>query len=361
MSELQKVKDKLINEDKLEALLEAIGCEYVKSEQRGELITARLPERFYSENKRSVQIKVNEYLSCAIRSRADFRGDIFNLVSYIQFDKRGADLQGDLHNSKEFICKLFGWNQFLKGYSGIRDIEVKDYTASMKEILNGRRRKREIKTNPTLPEETMNQFYFYDKPLPYKAWIDEGISVKTQIKYGIGFDLESKRVVIPLRNRFGNLVGVKGRIMKDSDDPERKYLYLYSCNNRYEWFNFWNAHEHILSEKRVYIFESEKSCMKAYQYGIYNTVSIGSSEISWEQAEAIRQLGLDVEVVLCYDKGITADEVLRNAKMFKGREAYAIFDTNNILSDKNSPIDEGLEKWNFLIENNVYEIDTDSE
>jgi DNA primase len=359
MNDLQMIKDKLVNEDRIEALLEAIGCEYIKPEQRGYLITAQLPERFYSTNKRSVQVKTNESVSCAIRSKADFKGDIFNLVSYIHHDKRGADLQADLHNAKEFICNLFGWTQFLKGKRG--GVVVKDYTASLKEIINGKKRKKEYKPNPILPEETMNEFYFFGKPLPYKGWTEEGISPETQTMYGVGFDLDSKRVVFPLRNRFGQLVGVKGRILKTEDDPERKYLYLYRCNNRYEWFNFHYAHPYILMSKKVYIFEAEKSCMKAFEHGIYNTLAIGASDISEEQADMIKQLGLDVEIVLCYDKGITIEEIKKNAEIFKGRTVYGMYDIDNILESKNSPIDQGIDTWNHLVENNIYDISFEEE
>jgi len=354
MSDLQAIKDKLVNEDKIEDLLEALGCEYVKPEQQGFLITAQLPERFYSSNKRSVQVKLNESVSCAIRSRADFKGDIFNLVSYIKDDKRGAEMQADLHNAKEFICKLFGWNQFLKGQKG--GVVVKDYTASLKEIINGKKRKREIKPNPILPEETMNEFYIKGKPIPYAGWIDEGISYRTQMLYGVGWDWDSKRIVFPLRNRFGQWVGVKGRIMKTEDDPERKYLYIYRCNNRYEWFNFHYAHTYILMSKKVYIFESEKSCMKAHSYGIFNTLAIGASDITEEQADMIKQLGLDIEIILCYDKDKTAKEVKEQAEIFEGRNVFGMFDMDGLLSEKDAPIDNGLDVWNKLVENNIYGI-----
>lgn len=352
--DLKLIKRKLQNENKVEELLEAIECTYIKPEQRGFLITAQLPERFYSNNKRSVQVKMNEWMNCSIRSKG-FKGDIFNLVSYIHFEKREDELQQNLHNAKEFICNLFGWNNFLTKH-GKRDVLVKDYNASLKEIVNGKKRQIEIKPNPILPEEVMNTFYYKGKPLPYNEWIKEGISYSTQMVYGVGFDLMSKRVVFPLRNRFGNLVGVKGRIMKDEDDPDRKYLYLYRCNNRYEWFNFHMALPYILQAKRVYIFESEKSCLKAHSLGIYNTLAIGATDITPEQAEMVKRLGRDIEIVLCYDKDKNALEVKSHAEQFSGREVFGMLDTDGMLNKKDSPIDRGADIWNYLVDNNVYEI-----
>lgn len=354
MSDLRRIKDRLRDVGNIERLLEAIGCEHIRDEQGGELVTAQLPERFHSENRRATQVRLNDSLSCHIRNRGDFRGDIFSLVSYLHHDKRGDEMQQDLNKSKEFICNVFGWNDLLGRQRG--SIVVKDYTASLKEIINGRRRRREIRPNPTIPEETMMQYYPFDAPLPYQGWVNEGISYDTQVHYGVGFDLETKRVVFPLRNRFGQLVGVKGRIMKDEDDPDRKYLYLYRCNNRYEWFNFYHAQPHIIKHKKVYIFESEKSSMMAYGWDIHNTVAIGSSDISGEQADMIKQLGLDVEVVLCYDKDKSPAEIREQAKMFAGRKVYGMFDTDNLLGDKDAPVDKGYDVWEQLLENNVFEI-----
>ena len=355
-NDLKIIKRKLADEEKIEDLLSAIGCEYIKPEQRGGLITAQLPERFYSDNKRSVQVRVGENLTCYIRSRATgFQGDIFNLVSFLHFDIEISKLQEDLPNAKHFVCELFGWSEFLKGRKGIL-VKKKDYTACLKALLGDRKKKIEIKNNPIYSEDIMDEFYYRGNPICHQGWIDEGISTTTQKIYGVGFDLESKRVAFPLRNRFGQIVGVKGRIMKDEDDPERKYLYLYRCNNRYEWFNWYIAHTHIIQHKRVYIFESEKSSMKAFEYGIYNALSIGASDITPEQALMVKQLGIDVEIVLCYDKGITIDNIKRQAELFEGRKVKAIYDTDDLLQDKNSPIDEGYEKFKLLEDEYAFEI-----
>lgn len=352
MNELRRIKKRILDENKVEELLEAIGCEYIHPEQRGLLITAQLPMRFNSDNKRAVQVKLNDYISCAIRNRG-FNGSIFELISYIVHNKRDDEIQNDLPNAINFVCEIFGWHDFKKGKKGT--FATKDYTACLKEIMNSKQRRNEVKPNPVLDEKVLNEFYFYGKPLPYQKWIEEGISYKTQMLYGIGFDLESKRITIPMRNRFGKLVGVKGRIMNDEDD-DRKYLYLYRFLNSNEWFNWHVAHQYILIDKKVYIFEGEKSPMKGFEFGIYNTISVGASDISEFQAQMVKQLGLDVEIVLCYDKGINIEEIKKQAKLFEDRKVYAIYDTDNLLEDKMSPIDNGLDVWEKLVSNYCFEI-----
>lgn len=348
MSDLKEIKKRLLRENRIDRIFEAMGCEFISFS--GNRIEAQLPRRFHSDNKRAVQTKLNDSLTSSIRNRADFGGgDIYSLISYICHDKRGKDeYDEDLHNAKKFICETLGWTEYLKG--GTFKTK-KDYVAPLKAIMREKQQVREIVPNPILPESVLDEFL----PYPSLDWINEGISFETQKLYGIGFDLDSKRITIPMRNRFGQLVGVKGRIMKDEDD-DRKYLYLYRYQNRYEWFNFHYAHPYILMDKKVYIFEAEKSCMKAYSNGIFNTLAIGASEISPEQVQMVKQLGLDIEIVLCYDKGITLDEIRKNAQLFEGRKVQAIFDTSNLLSGKDSPIDEGIEVWNELIKNYCFEV-----
>lgn len=349
MSDLQTIKKRILREDKVEAILEAIECEYIHFS--GNRIEAQLPHRYNSTNKRAVQVKLTPSLNCAIRNKSDFNGDIFSLVSYVHRDMRGEDVDKDLPRAKVFICELFGWNEYLNGKYKAK----KDYVAPLK-ALNRRKRVKDIIPNPVISETVLDEYYLNpNEPLPYAGWIDEGIPYETQVMYGIGFDLDSKRITIPLRNRFGQLVGVKGRILIDSDS-DKKYMYLHRCNNRYEWFNFHYCHPYVLAENRIYIFEAEKSCMKAFAYGIYNTVAIGASEISDEQIQIIKKIGLDTEIVLCYDKGIDRDEIEDTAKRFGNRKVYIMFDDKDVLEgEKSAPIDEGLDKWNFLVENCIKE------
>lgn len=352
MSDLKIIKQKLLDEDRIQDIYEAMGCTYITF--GGGRIEAQLPDHFNSSNKRAVQTKLTENLNSYIRNRPDFTGgDIFSLVSFVVHNKRGDEIQQNLHEAKTFVCETLGWTEFLKGE---QFLTKKDYVAPLKALVKGQQKKREIVPNPVLPESLMEQFYYKGNPLPYKDWIEEGISHSTQVMYGVGFDWDSHRVVFPLRNRFGQLVGVKGRIMKDEDDPERKYLYIYRCNNRYEWFNFHYAHPYILQNKKVYIVESEKSAMKLFEYGVYNAVAIGASDMSFEQVDMIKQLGLDIEIVLCYDKGISSKEIIKQAEHFKGRNIFGMFDTDDLLDGKDAPVDKGKEVWDRLVDEYVFPI-----
>lgn len=345
MNDLKEIKLRILEEDKVWDIYEAMECEKISI--KANRIEAQLPSRFHSDNPRSTQTKLNESLSSSIRNRADFGGgDIFSLVSYIHHDKRGEDIQKDLYNAKNFICKVLGWREYID-----KDYEQKDDPLKAVKSLMRRTRRREVRPNPTIPESMLDDYM----PYPNRKWMEEGISYATQRMYGIGFDLESKRITIPMRNRFGLLVGVKARIFNDSDD-DRKYMYLHQYNNGQELFNFHYAYPYILAEKKVYIFEGEKSVMKMFQNGVYNCVAIGASDLAPEQINIIQSCGVDIKIILCYDSDVDSEEIIDVADKFTNREVYAMMDNDGLLGRKMSPIDKGIEVFKELEEKSLMRV-----
>lgn len=345
----KEIKKQLLREDKIEEVLEALDCESIKKEQRGGLVTAQLPERFGSSNKRAVQVYVNEAMTAKIRNISDFSGDIFSLVAFLKFKSEASEVQDRFKDSINFIADLFGWK-----ISSGKQKRKRDYTTPLKLLASKSKGFAHRVANEPIEERVLNGF----KQMPDYSWYKEGISLSTQEFYQIGFDFQTHRITIPIRNEKGELVGVKGRLIKpeDVDDYNPKYNYIYKCNISQEWFNMYVAREEIIRKKKVYIFESEKSVMKLHSHGILNAVAISSSDISEAQVSMIKNLGLDIDIVLCYDKDKSNKEVKKNGEQFTNRNVFGIIDVNDLLGSKESPIDRGLEVWNELEKNNCYTI-----
>lgn len=345
-----EIKRKIIEEGKVEDILEALGCEYIKVEQRGNLITAQLPASFGSENKRAVQVYVNEHLPAKIRNLAGFSGDIFSLVAFLKYEAETDKLQHFFKESLNFITDLFGWRSFNSSSLNRK----KDFTAPLKKLASKSRGFTEVVPNKVISEKTLNNFM----QIADDGWYKEGISLKTQRFYQIGFDFITHRITIPIRNIDGELVGVKGRLIdnRDVSDFNPKYKYLYKCNISQELFNLYVAKEHIMQEKKVFVFESEKSVMKLHSHGIYNAVAIASSDITPVQALLLKSMGVDVDIVLCYDKDKTVDEIKKQAEHITGRNVYGILDLEDLLDEKDAPVDKGMKTWEYLAENNTYPI-----
>ena len=348
-NDLAEIKKRIFDENKVEEIFEAIGCERIKYEQGETLLTAQLPERFNSTNGRAVQCRLNGGLSCTIRNRSDFSGDIFNLVSYLKFNIGADELQSNLSNAKKYICSLFNWD-YKQGKFEKKD----DILSGIKSMMNKNSR-RTVKKNDVISEDTLKEYLEY----PNKLWKDEGISLETQVQYGIGFDLDTKRITIPIRNKFGQLVGVKGRMFEDSDvtDYDPKYLYLHKCNQSYELFNLYIAINSIKKKKEVIIVEGEKSCMKFYENGIYNVVAMGSSDLSPTQIHTLYSLGVDISIVLAYDSDKTVDEIQNTAEKLNQREVSMVFDKDKLTGKKSAPIDSGIDVWNKLYTKYKYDLE----
>ncbi|MCM3273966.1 DNA primase [Paenibacillus elgii] len=340
-NEFKLIKDRILNEDRFEEILVRMECEHITP--KGNRYEAQLPHKFNSNNKRSVQIYLNENLSCRIRSKGFSQGDIFGLVSFIVFDCYSEEQQNkNLPKAKHWICENLGYTELI---TNTHNRPVEDPLKWLKEVKKKRNKKVLDNTyeNVILPDEIMNQFVMY----PYFPYIQEGIKYETQVEFQIGFDLFTERVVYPIHNQYGDIVSVKGRTI----DPlyrqkgVYKFLYLYNFNKMIELYNWHRALYYILDKKEIIIFEGEKSCWLATQFGYRNCVAIGGDDLSIYQIQMIKNLGIDIKIILAFDKDKNPDDFKKQAKKFtNARLVYAMWDgETKLLSEdlKHSPVDLG--------------------
>jgi DNA primase len=355
INDLQSIKQQILsNPDDIQTLLESMGCTHVKL--RNNRYEARLPDKFDSDNTRSVQVKLNENLSCVIRSRGVEGIDIYGLVSYIHGDKYSEREQfKDLPNAKKYILQTlnyFEYNSFRRAYEAD---EKEDHLAWIKTLRKARRKSEsitEIPPNPILSTDVLKQFDFF----PPKIWIDEGISYQTMKEFQIGIDLYSDRIIFPIHNFCGDFIGVKGRYMGNNKEIEEKYKYLYliPCDKSKELFNIHRALPYILEKKEVQIVEGAKTVMIAWSNGIKNMVSIEGDHITHLQIHLLKTLGIDIKFVFAWDKNKDKEFIEKQLESFKGRLIYILYDTLNLFKDKESPLDRGIEVYKQLYEKCQY-------
>jgi DNA primase len=361
MSILQELKKLIYEDERIEEVLDLLGCKDVKHEQGGMLITASLPT---GANKRSVQVKNNEYLNSSIRSRG-VKGDIFTLVSYIVNEcSNESEFDNDLPQAKEWLIDNLGYHAALSKLG--KKEKKKEYNSWLKDIKKKRRKRidlGDIKPNDVLPESVVN----YYRMKPYQGWIDEGIDYETQVEWEIGFCFDSHRIVVMIRNMIGQLIGVKGRTLdkmyKEKDIP--KYIYLRKMNKSIELFGLHKTASYIAEKKEIILFEGFKSVFKSWQYGYKNCSSIEGDDIQPVQVSIVKSFGIDVSIVLCYDKDKTPKEIIEQAKKFTNRKVFIIYDNDDLLGEsinengeenKNAPVDCRFDIWEKLYYNK-YELD----
>lgn len=208
-----------------------------------------------------------------------------------------------------------------------------------------------------------------------KIWEKEGISFDTMDKFGIKFDMVRNRMVIPIYDDKGIFVGAKVRnFNQDEIENGRKYMPLIHNNELYSYdrgkvlygLNF--NKRAIKAAKRAIIFEAEKSCLLYDSLYVGNkAVSVGGSNVSPYQVELLKKLGVETIVLALdndysllpkedgkYDKYFGLYKMLKEANKLsaKGFIVEIVYDwEQELLENKDAPIDKGREVWNKLYRN----------
>jgi DNA primase len=118
-------------------------------------------------------------------------------------------------------------------------------------------------------------------------------------KTGGFFDMLRARVILPIRDVRGNVVGFSGRVL---DDSEPKYLNTPETalfNKRNVLFGLHEAREAILRDKRVVVVEGQLDFITLFQAGYEAAVASQGTAFTPEQARLLKRYA--DTVVFAYD------------------------------------------------------------
>lgn len=193
---------------------------------------------------------------------------------------------------------------------------------------------------------------------PNTLWLSDGISLSTQQKWGVGYDVQSQRITLPIRTSTGEIMAVKGRCNYEPEEFEPKYLYLIQGPMSQTLFGY-SENYSSLYESDVIVVESEKSVLKLDSWGYNNVVALGSNSLSPAQAKLIMSLN-PKSVTFMLDKTLDLVNTKRNADMLK---AFCVMKqikikfwdwTENItLDDKSAPCDDSKAEFEYIIQNEI--------
>lgn len=139
----------------------------------------------------------------------------------------------------------------------------------------------------------------YDKAPPsFQYMLDRGFSANTLDEWEFGYDVESDRILLPVRDEHERLVGFKARA---TDDRKPKYLNL--GGERYGFKPFLKSQivfglDRALGEDLI-IVEGEFNVIALCQQGYENAVSINGSNPSEKQINLLRSRAN--KVILFFD------------------------------------------------------------
>ena len=206
----------------------------------------------------------------------------------------------------------------------------------------------------TYPDEVLNPY----GNTPNTLWLKDGISLSTQRKWGVGYDVQSQRITLPIRTSTGEVMAVKGRCNYEPEEFEPKYLYLIQGFMSQTLFGY-SENYSSLYEGDVIVVESEKSVLKLDSWGYNNVVALGNNSLSPTQAKLIMSLS-PKSVIFMLDKSLPLKNTKTNIEMLKTfcvmRQINIKFWdwTENItLDDKSAPCDDTRDEFEYIYENEV--------
>ncbi len=199
-----------------------------------------------------------------------------------------------------------------------------------------------------LPPDTMLRYE--DDREKLKLWADEGISYDVMENFQVRYDRFADRIVYPIRDVDGNIVNIGGRTL----DPDwkakklRKYNYYYKWGRMQTIYGIAENREAIREEGEIILFEGCKSVLKAASWGIHNCGAILTSHLSPDQMRILINLGCNVVFALDKDVDIRKDHNIGKLRSFMN--VFYLKDRENLLSEKDAPVDNGEEVFRKLYE-----------
>ena len=156
-------------------------------------------------------------------------------------------------------------------------------------------------------------------------------------------DVFRNRIMFPLDDITGKIVGFSGRIYKDSNKDEPKYLN--SAENKIFkkgnlLYNFANAEYYIRQNDSVFVFEGFMDVIAAYKCDIHNTVATMGTSISQNQINTLKKT--TENIVLCYDGDQAGIDASKKAIL---QFLKAGFNVNSIMLPRGLDPDDFLNKF----------------
>ena len=182
--------------------------------------------------------------------------------------------------------------------------------------------KARVKLSPGIGEHVLNEgllgvFQYCPTDL-----VKEGFDAKLLQKLEVGFDKNEMRIIFPIRDLYGNLIGLSGRTVTNDyprykvykstdilkyapDDPEVIARYkVYDVKNHDHLWNLHNVYPSAFygDTDTLIIVEGYKACIWLLQQGLDNVVALQGSSITQAQCQLLGRLGVTIIMFLDNDQ-----------------------------------------------------------
>ena len=347
-----ELKNFIFENNKIEMILQEIGCHKIKYHTHKDYYSCA---NIDGDNPTAIRIKNNEYLNCDNYTRQNdilFQSDKADIISLTQYNLKIRE------KKYKFIDALRELHKILNLDFSIKSTDNSDSEDKIDPLYIFKKIKQTYKNDVSnlefevLDESVLNDF----SPNIHITWFkEEGIMPWTSKKFGIGYSYSKKRNVIPLRYwATGELLGFNMRTVIENYDlfDIPKYFITPDYPKQNNLFGLYENYDTIQKAKYVVVYEAEKSVLKRDSRCDSTGVAVSGHIISDEQVRIL--IGLNVDIIIGFDKDICLDEIRMNCDKFYGiRPVYYIYDKYDLLKEKDSPADACNKIYEYLFKHKI--------
>lgn len=352
------ISNEEINEIRSRANIVDIISGYLQVSSKGKNYVALCP--FHNDHSPSLIISPEKQIFNCFTCRTG--GNVFSFVMKyenvsfaeavsIVAKKVGFNLKNDVFVKSE--------NKYSKDYE-IYEYAMKYYLNNINTTDGSKAREYLLKRgiNETIIKEFKLGYSGSSKDTFYKLATNKGWDIETLNKLGLinkvnenVYDTFINRIVIPIENLKGEVVGFTGRIF-NGEDNTAKYLNTKETEifkKSSLLFNYHNAKNYIRDRKSVIVVEGNMDAIKMSAKGFKNVVALMGVALSNEQIDILKRL--KVPVILMLDNDNAGEEAtIKNGESLINSGV----DTKVVrLSGAKDP-DEYLEKFGIdAMQNNI--------
>ena len=285
------------------------------------------------------------------------------IVSYSMITKKTQESKWEFTDALRFVANFFNireevnFGETFSSPNSLLDWEL--FQAYAQREAKRQNASTDKKIELKIYDDSILKFLPQLRVLP---WEDEGISFSVMKNKGIAYNPRTQGIVIPHYNINGELVGIRERTLIEEEEVYGKYKpailngVMYNHPLGFNLYNLNNSKEAIKILKKAIVFEGEKSpLLYASYFGIDNDITVATcgSNLLSNQMQLLLSLGVQ-EIIIAFDKQfqkIGDDEWKRlvknltnlHTKYGKYVQISYMFDKNNLIGYKDSPIDCGKE------------------
>lgn len=339
-----ELKEYINNNNKIEYILEDIGCTKIVFHPDKEFYSACQPDGNNTMGVVLKKCKDLNYYSYSRNIHIEDGKDIFNLIQDVKKIKFSEAIK--------YTHKLLGLEYKYSPHKKEPQKPKIDPLEIFKKAASRKKRICDVGDIKYLDENMLDDFY----PSIHINLFREGIIKKTIDKFHLGYSYKWKRTIFPHYYWLtGQLMGYNARTSVDNYDlfDIKKYYLTPGMKKEFNLYGLYQNMEEIEKKHIIVIGESEKSVLKRDSRGDYTWVAISGKSLSEEQVRIV--LGLDInEVVIALDKDVPIEEVWSMcSKFFRQRKVSYIWDKYDLLGSKDSVADASNKIYDYLFKHRI--------